>query len=95
MAELFDSLAPGLWGRLSPVSLYNFVILALTVSEKFVGGGIFDGVFRDNFRPEVVNSVISGVDVELVGMDVLVKFDNSRSNRSRDFRLSHVVTDDE
>ena len=32
----------------------------------------------DNFRPEVVSDVISGVDVEQVGMNVLVKFGDFR-----------------
>ena len=34
------------------------------------------------------------MDVEWVGIDVPVKLGDSRSNRSRDKRLSHFVTDD-
>ena len=50
-------------------------------------------VFRDNLRPEVVSAVISGVAVGWVGVDVLVKCGDSRSNCSRDIRLPHFVTD--
>ena len=45
----------------------------------------------DNFRPEVASDVISGVDVELAGMNVPVKFGDSMSNRSRDIRVLHFV----
>ena len=38
----------------------------------------------DNFQPEVASDVISGVFVEPTGVKVPVKFDDSRSNRSRD-----------
>ena len=38
----------------------------------------------DNFRPEVVSDVISGVDVELVGMNVREEFG--------DFRLYDCLT---
>ena len=38
---------------------------------------------------------MSGADAELGGMDVHVKFGDSGSNRSRDIRLPHFVTDDE
>ena len=38
------------------------------------------------------HDVISDVAVEQVGVDVHVKFYDSRSNRSRDTRLSHFVT---
>ena len=48
----------------------------------------------DNFRPEAVSDVISGVDVEQGGMNVHVKFGDSRSNCSRDIRLPHFVTND-
>ena len=44
--------------------------------------------FRDNFRPEVVSDVIS------VGLDVPVKFGDSRSSRSRIIWLLHVATND-
>ena len=46
----------------------------------------------DNFRPAAVASdVISGVDVEQVGMNARVKFGDSGSNRSRDIRLPPFV----
>ena len=35
-------------------------------------------------RPKAASDIISGVAVEQVGMGVLIKFCNSRSNRSRD-----------
>ena len=36
-----------------------------------------------------------GVAVEQVGVDVHVKFGNSRPNRSRDIRAAHFVIDDD
>ena len=51
-------------------------------------------VFRDNFRPEAVSEVLSGVDVECVGVDVRVKLGDSTSNRSRDIRAAHFVTNE-
>ena len=42
------------------------------------------GVFRYNFRPEVDNDVMSGGSVDNVGVDVRVKFGDSRSNGFRD-----------
>ena len=48
----------------------------------------------DNFRPEVASDVVSGVDEEQFGMNVHVKFVDFRSNRSRDIRLPHFVTND-
>ena len=51
--------------------------------------------FRDNFRLEVVSEVISGVAVEYRGVDDPVKLGDSGSNRFRDIRLPHFVTDDE
>ena len=44
---------------------------------------VFLMVFGNNFRPEVVGDVMSGVAVEYVGMDVHVKLGDSRPNRSR------------
>ena len=55
----------------------------------------FRQVFRNNFRPEVANDVVSGEAVELVGVDVRVKFGDSRSNRYRYIRAAHFVIDDE
>ena len=46
--------------------------------------GIFDSFFQDNFRPEVVSDLISGLSEERFSMDVSVKFGDSWSNRSRD-----------
>ena len=48
-------------------------------------------LFCYNVRPEVANDVISGVDVELVGMNVPAKFDDSTPHHSRDIRLPNFV----
>ena len=40
-------------------------------------------LFSYNFRPEVAGDVISGVVIENVGVDVIVKFGYSRSNGFR------------
>ena len=53
------------------------------ITPEAVRGGIFE-VFHDNFRPEVDSDVISGADVDPIGMDVPEKFGASRSNSSRD-----------
>ena len=47
-----------------------------------------------NQCPEVASDVMSGMDVEQVGMNGHVKFGDFRSNRSRDTRLPHFVTDE-
>ena len=41
---------------------------------------------RYNFRPEVDSNVLAGLAVDGGGMDVPVKFDDSRSNGSQDIR---------
>ena len=46
---------------------------ATKIRPKAVGDGIL-GRFRDNFRPESVSDVMSGVVVEWVGMDVRIKY---------------------
>ena len=53
----------------------------------------FRPIFHDNLWLEVVTDVISDVDVEYVGMDVPVKFGDSRSIRSQDIRATHFVMD--
>ena len=54
----------------------------------------FRQFFRDNFRPKVASGVTSGMAVEWVGMDVHMKFGDSRSKRSSDIRAAHFVIDD-
>ena len=54
------------------------------VPPEVVGGVIFGGFFRDDFRLEVVSDVMSGTGVEYLGVEVFVKFGDSRSNGSRD-----------
>ena len=49
----------------------------------------------DNCQPEAVSGVISGKADQDVGMDVCANFGDSRSNRSRDIRQSHFVTNDD
>ena len=53
--------------------------------------GITKQLLCGNFRPEIASDVISGVGVQQVGMNVHVKFSDSRSNRSPDIRLPHFV----
>ena len=53
------------------------------IRPKAVVGGIFNGFLRGNFRPQVANDVISGVDVDCVGMDVSATFGESGLNRGR------------
>ena len=52
---------------------------------------ITNQILCDNFRSEEASDVISGANVEQVGLNVHVKFGDSRSNRSRDIRLPHFV----
>ena len=60
-----------------------------------VGGDILDRFFNfDNCQPEVASDLISCMAVQYVGVDVCVKFGDSRSNRSQDIRLPHFVTED-
>ena len=54
-------------------------------------GAVTKQLLFDNFRLEVASDVISGADVEQIGMNIGVKFGESRSNRARDIRLSHFV----
>ena len=45
-------------------------------------------------RQEVDNDVMSGVDVNNVGMDVSIKFGDSISNRFRDIRGADFVSNE-
>ena len=58
--------------------------------------GVIFGRFSNvhNFRPEVHSDFISGAIVDPTGVKVRVKCGDSRPNRSRDIRLSHIVTND-
>ena len=51
------------------------------IAPETVGSGIFDSFFA--IRPEVVSGVIYGAAIGWVGMNILVKFGDCRSNRSR------------
>ena len=69
-----------------PDKAVKFRDLGLNSSRKFrpkaIGDDICGCLFYDNCRPEVYVDVISGVVVQWVSVDVLVKFGDSRSNRS-------------
>ena len=53
-------------------------------------------VFHCSFQSEVVSDVISCANVVQAGVDVPEKnFGDSRSNRSRDTRLPHIVTNED
>ena len=61
--------------------MYKLVDIAQTVIEKFHPKQLeaaFSTFFCYNFRPEVVSDVVSSLGVEQVGMDVCVKFGDSR-----------------
>ena len=65
------------------------------IPPKAIGGGIFATFLRHNFRQEIDSDVISGADVDPVGMDPHVKFGDSMSNRFRDIQLPNFVTNDD
>ena len=50
--------------------------------------------YRYNFRPETDNDVIFGGAAEYIGLDVRVKFDDSRSNSARDIRRADFVSNE-
>ena len=52
----------------------------------------FSTVVHGSFGPEVYSDVISGVVVDPTSVKVSAKFDDSMSNRSRDIRVPHFVT---
>ena len=54
------------------------------ILPEAVGGGIFDCFFSYNFRPEADNEVISDTAVDYVGLNVRIKFGESRSNGFRE-----------
>ena len=49
---------------------------------------------RDSFRSEVDSNVVSGMVIEMTGVEAGVKFGDSRSNLSRDIRLPHFAMND-
>ena len=51
-------------------------------------------LFRFSFRPEVDNDVISGEATDYVGMDVHVKFGDSRSSGFRNIRRADFVSNE-
>ena len=71
---------------------------SLNVLEKFhpksSEAAISTVFFRDNFRPEMIYDVISGVAADFVGMGVDVKFGGFISNVSQDIRGAHVVSNE-
>ena len=73
------------------------MILAWTVLEKFhpePSEAAFSTVFPYNFQPEVDNDVISGKAVDNVGMDVPIKFGDSRLNGFQNIRGADFVSNE-
>ena len=89
-----DIISRRFWGSIVPDKPVKFRGPRFNSSREMPPPVAFSTVFQDNFRTEVVSDVISGFDVGPVDMDIAVKFDDSMSNRSRDLRLPHVVTND-
>ena len=91
------SFPAGLCGRLSSISVQNFMILAWTLLEKFhpkSSEAVFSTVFPYNFWPEVDNDIISGTAVDNVGMYVHIQFGDSRSNGLGDIRGADSVSNE-
>ena len=64
------------------------------IRPKAVSYSIFGRFLNFNkCRPGVPGNVKSGVSVEKVGMNVCMKFGDSRSNRSRDIRAAEPALD--
>ena len=63
------------------------------IPPEAVGGSIFY-CFPYNFQTEVDNDVISGTAVDNVGVDVAIKFGDSRSNGFRDIRGAGFVSNE-
>ena len=58
------------------------------IRAKAIGGGILDSFSNfDKCRSEVAGDVISSVAIEYVGMDIHVKFCDSRLNNGQTIRL--------
>ena len=82
-----------------PEKRIKFGHIRLTSSREIppeAGGSAISKVcFRYNFRPEVDNHVISDVAIACVGLDVRVKFGDSRSNGSRDIEGADFIVTNE
>ena len=85
------------WKHLQTFGASSVVILHQTVTELFhslpIGPALRSSLqywitYCTN-RPEVASDVISGIAVEEACLNVLEKFGDSRSNRSRDMQLPH------
>ena len=73
------------------------MILAETILEKFhpkPSDAAVSTVSRDNFGPEMVYYVISGVALAYVSVDASATFVDYRSNGSRYIRLPHFGMDE-
>ena len=55
----------------------------------------FQMFFPYNFRPEEDNDVMSSVAVDSVGMDVYIKYGDSRSSGFRDIRGADFVSNEQ
>ena len=69
------------------------VILGLSRRRRHFFSSRFSNA--NNFRPEVDSDIISGVVVDPTGVKVRRQCGDSRSNRLRDIRLPHFVTNDD
>ena len=72
--------------------MYVPILVILGRSRRMASFGRFSNV--ENFRPEADSDVKSGVVVNPTGMKICIQFDDSKSNRCRDIRLPHFVTND-
>ena len=72
--------------------MWMYVVILVLLCVEAAGCVIF-GPFSnvDSFRPDVISAVV----IDQTGMKVRVKFGDSRSNRSRNIRLPHFVTNDD
>ena len=52
--------------------------LSREIPPGAAGGGIFDGFFGSNYRPEIDSGIISGMIIDPASMKATVKFGDSR-----------------
>ena len=67
---------------------------SLNHSREIPPKAIIFQLFPYNFRPVVDNDVISGMDVDNVSIDALIKCGDSRSNGFRDTRGADCVSNE-
>ena len=77
-------------GPVVPDKVVKFRAAHLNRSREIPSEAVVGDIFNGFSRPEVVVDVLSSVDVKRLGVDVRVKFGDSRSNSSRDIQLPHL-----